>query len=72
MVIVHGKIKPETYTSDGVEHKTFSIKADHIREIDYSAPNEASVNKVAKPANEAKLRPRSLKAAPRSRLCALR
>jgi len=28
-VIVEGKIKPETYTVDGVEHKTFSIKADY-------------------------------------------
>jgi hypothetical protein len=27
-VIVEGKIKPEAYTADGVEHKTFSIKAD--------------------------------------------
>jgi hypothetical protein len=25
-----------------VEHKTFSIKADYIRKIDYSAPSEAS------------------------------
>lgn len=32
-VIVEGKIKPETYTADGVEHKTFSIKADYIRKI---------------------------------------
>jgi single-strand DNA-binding protein len=53
-VIVEGKIKPETYTVDGVEHKTFSIKADYIRKIDYSAPNEASESKAAKPAKKAK------------------
>jgi single-strand DNA-binding protein len=53
-VIVEGKIKPETYTVDGVEHKTFSIKADYIRKIDYSAPNEASESKAAKPAKPAK------------------
>ena len=47
-----GKIKPETYTADGVEHKTFSIKADYIRKIDYSAPNEASDTKAAKPAKK--------------------
>ena len=41
-VIVEGKIKPETYTADGVEHKTFSIKADYFRKIDYSAPSEAA------------------------------
>jgi hypothetical protein len=35
-VIVEGKIKPETYKADGVEHKTFSIKADYIRKTDYS------------------------------------
>jgi len=29
-IIVEGKIKPETYTADGVEHKTFSVKADYI------------------------------------------
>jgi hypothetical protein len=49
-VIVEGKIKPETYTVDGVEHKTFSIKADYIRKIDYSAPNEGSETKATKPA----------------------
>ena len=38
-VITEGKIRPETYTADGVEHKTFSIKADYICKIDYSAPN---------------------------------
>jgi single-stranded DNA-binding protein len=53
-VIVEGKIKPETYTADSVEHKTFSIKADYIRKIDYSAPNEASESKAAKPAKKAK------------------
>jgi len=51
-VIVEGKIKPETYTADGVEHKTFSIKADYIRKIDYSAPTEASESKAAKPAKK--------------------
>ena len=53
-VIVEGKIKPETYTADGVEHKTFSIKVDYIRKIDYSAPTEASESKAAKPAKKAK------------------
>jgi len=51
-VIVEGKIKPETYTADGVEHKTFSIKADYIRKIDYSAQSEASESKAAKPAKK--------------------
>ena len=51
-MIVEGKIKPETYTADGVEHKTFSIKADYIRKIDYSAPSEAGGNKAAKPAKK--------------------
>jgi hypothetical protein len=32
-----------------VEHKTFSVKADYIRKIDYSAPTEASESKAAKP-----------------------
>jgi single-strand DNA-binding protein len=53
-VIVEGKIKPETYTADGVEHKTFSVKADYIRKIDYSAPSEATESKAAKPAKKAK------------------
>ena len=53
-VIVEGKIKPETYTADGVEHKTFSIKADYIRKIDYSAPGEASESKAAKVVKKAK------------------
>jgi hypothetical protein len=35
-----------------VEHKTFSIKADYIRKIDYSAPNKASESKAAKPAKK--------------------
>jgi single-strand DNA-binding protein len=39
-VIVEGKIKPETYTADSVEHNTFSIKADYIRKIDYSKLEE--------------------------------
>ena len=51
-IIVEGKIKPETYTADGVEHKTFSIKADYLRKIDYSAPNEARESKAAKPAKK--------------------
>jgi hypothetical protein len=53
-VIVEGKIKPETYTADSVEHKAFSIKADYIRKIDYSAPNEAGEGKAPKPAKKAK------------------
>jgi single-stranded DNA-binding protein len=53
-IIVEGKIKPETYTADGVEHKTFSIKADYIRKINYSAQNEVSESKAAKPAKKAK------------------
>ena len=53
-VIVEGKIKPETYTADSVEHKTFSIKADYIRKIDYSAPSETTVSKAAKAAKKAK------------------
>jgi hypothetical protein len=35
-----------------VEHKAFSIKADYIRKIDYSAANEASESKAAKPAKK--------------------
>jgi single-stranded DNA-binding protein len=53
-VIVEGKIKPETYTADGVEHKTFSIKADYVRKIDYSAPSEASESTAAKPTKKTK------------------
>ena len=49
-----------------MKHKTFSIKADYIRKINYSAPNEASENKAAKPAKEAKQLPRNLEAALRS------
>jgi hypothetical protein len=37
-----------------VEHKTFSIKADYIRKIDYSAQIEASESKATKPAKKAK------------------
>ena len=36
----------------GVGHNTFSIKADYIRKIDYSAPSEASESKAAKPAKK--------------------
>ena len=54
LVIIEGKIKPETYTADGLEHKTFSIKADYFRKIDYSAPSEASENKSAKPVKKSK------------------
>ena len=39
-------------TCEGVEHKTFSIKADYIRKIGYSAPSEASESKTAKPAKK--------------------
>ena len=53
-MIVEGKIKPETYTADGVEHKTFSIKADYIRKIDHSTPKEATAGKAAKAAKKAK------------------
>ena len=53
-VIVEGKIKPETYTADGVERETFSFKADYIRKIDYSAPSEASESKAVKTAKKAK------------------
>jgi hypothetical protein len=41
-------------TCEGVEHKTFSIKADYIRKIGYSALSEASESKAAKPAKKAK------------------
>ena len=51
-VIVEGKIKPETYTADGVEHKTFSVKADYLRKIDYAAPSEANKGNAAKPAKK--------------------
>ena len=53
-VIVESKIKPETYTADGVERETFSFKADYIRKIDYSAPSEASESKAVKTAKKAK------------------
>ena len=51
-MIVEGKIKPETYTADGVEHKTFSFKADYIRKINFSAPSEASESKAIKARQE--------------------
>ena len=50
-VIVEGRLKPETYTQDGVDHKTFSIKADYIRKIDYWKAEEeapAAENPAAK------------------------
>jgi single-stranded DNA-binding protein len=47
-VIVEGKIKPETYTADGVEHKTFSIKADYIRKINYTKLEEDGDGTAAK------------------------
>jgi len=47
-VIVEGKIKPETYTADGVEHKTFSIKANYIRKINYAKPEEDGAGTAAK------------------------
>jgi hypothetical protein len=37
-----------------VEHKTFSIKADYIRKIDYSAPSEDGASKAAKSAKKGK------------------
>jgi hypothetical protein len=39
-------------TDDGVEHKTFSVKADYIRKIDYAAPTEASESNAVKPAKK--------------------
>jgi len=53
-VIVEGKIKPETYTADGVEHKTFSIKADYIRKINYTKPEEDGAGAAAKSAKKRK------------------
>ena len=53
-VIVEGKIKPETYTADGVEHKTFSIKANYIRKINYSKPEEDGAGSAAKSARKRK------------------
>jgi single-strand DNA-binding protein len=47
-VIVEGKIKPETYTVDDVEHKTFSIKADYIRKINYTKLEEDGAGTAAK------------------------
>ena len=53
-VIVEGKIKPETYTTDSVEHKTFSIKADYIRKINYAKPEEDGAGAAAKSAKKRK------------------
>ena len=53
-VIVEGKIKPETYTADGVEHKTFSIKANYIRKINYSKPKQDGAGAAAKSARKRK------------------
>jgi single-stranded DNA-binding protein len=53
-VIVEGKIKPETYTVDEVEHKTFSIKADYIRKINYTKPEADGASTAAKPARKRK------------------
>jgi single-strand DNA-binding protein len=53
-VIVEGKIKPETYTADGVEHKTFSIKADYIRKINYTKPEDDGDGTAAKSARKRK------------------
>jgi len=39
-VIVEGKMKPGSYTAEGVTHKTFSIRADYIRRIAYMAAQE--------------------------------
>jgi hypothetical protein len=35
-----------------VEHKTFSINADYIRKIDYSATSETSEGNAVKPAKK--------------------
>jgi single-strand DNA-binding protein len=40
-VIVEGKMKPGSYTAEGVTHKTFSIRADYIRKIAYTPAQEA-------------------------------
>ena len=53
-VIVEGKIKPETYTADGVEHKTFSIKADYIRKINSTKLEEDGAGAAAKSARKRK------------------
>ena len=47
-VIVEGKIKPETYTAAGVEHKTFSLKANYIRKINYTKLEEDGAGTAAK------------------------
>jgi hypothetical protein len=41
-------------TCDGMEHKTFSIKANYIRKIDYSALSETRDTMAAEPAKKAK------------------
>jgi single-strand DNA-binding protein len=51
-VIVEGRIKPDTYTQDGVTHKTFSIKADYIRRIDYLKAEDEEAPAAAKPASK--------------------
>ena len=56
-VILERKIKPETYTAGGVENNTFSIKADYIRKIDYSAPNEASEGQRGRARQEGQVAP---------------
>jgi single-strand DNA-binding protein len=53
-VIVEGKLKPDTYTQDGVDHKTFSIKADYIRRIDYWKVEDEQPSTADKPAKTAK------------------
>ena len=55
-VIVEGKMKPETYSADGVTHKTFSIRADYIRKIAYTAAQDEQdeqENQDAEPASAA-------------------
>ena len=50
-IIVDGQLKPDTYESDGVKHKTFSIKADRINRLDFSQPAKkpaAAAGKKAK------------------------
>jgi single stranded DNA-binding protein len=48
-VIIEGKLKPDTYTKDEVQHKTCVIKCDYIRKIDYSQPEEEKPASTAKP-----------------------
>ncbi len=42
-VIVEGELLPSTYTANEVKHKTFSIKANSIRKIDYNQPSGADM-----------------------------